>query len=269
MKIFNILFGKYKYITMTAIIAALIVGIITVLLCLYSSSSKDDSELPDRQSEIQSQADVADGTLSGDSCILLVCNSEKIGEAMFMTLVDFHIFAENIVITPLDMTVSDGNKTYAENYSYGGINDLIKSVETVRDCQIDRYVIIDKNGMSELTDIMGKVNIYVTEDYTYEASDKSYAVSAGQNELESDMLYGYLKIVSQHKNGVNNIADLLCTIVNSYLSAVNVDEAQNLFGKLCNCVNTDITISDYYTCNTDIEYLLTHNAKCIVFDKGE
>lgn len=261
------LFGKYRYITMSAIILILIASIIFVYFYFYSDKSENNDIKPSASTtEYQSTSDKNDGTLSGDSCILVVCNSEKIGEAIFMTLLDFHIFAERIIITPLDLNVTDGTKSYAENYAYGGINDLIVAVEKIRNCKIDRYVIIDKDGISKLTDILGSVNLYVSEDYTYESSDKSYTVSAGYNDLEAAMLYTFLKINSEKDN---KIAELLCSIVNTYLPEIDPNESQELFGELCNCVNTDITIGDYYTCSSDINYLLTHNTKCFIFDEGE
>lgn len=269
MNLLHKLFGKYKYITMSAIIFMLVIGI--VFVCIYFYSDIDDAAVADTtvmQTENQSDSQKNDGTLSGDSCILVVCNSDKIGEAVFMALLDFHIFAERIIVTPLDMSVSDGTKTYAQNYSYGGINDLVIAIEKVRNCNIDRYVTINKDGISSLTDTLGAVNLYVAENFTYESSDKSYTVESGYNDLEAAMLYTFLKISSSSENGVNKIAQLLSTIINSYLKDIRPEEAQELFGELCNCVNTDITVGDYYTCSSDIEYLLTHNTQCVVFDEG-
>ena len=263
------LFGKYKYITMSAIILLLIIGIIFVCIHFYSDNNTDPIDNSAIiQTERQSITHENDGTLSGDSCILLVCNGDKIGDAVFMALLDFNIFAERIIVTPLDMTVSDGTKTYAQNYAYGGINDLVDSIEKVRNCYIDRYVTINNEGISSLTDILGPVNLYVSEEYTYASSDKSYTVESGYNDLEASMLYTFLKINSKSADGGKKIAQLLCTIINSYLKDVKPEEAHELFGELCNCVNTDITIADYYTCSSDIEYLITHDTQCVVFDEG-
>ncbi len=255
---------------MAAIIFMLVIGIIFVWIHFYSDNdSAAVSDTTAMQTENQSVLQKNDGTLSGDSCILVVCNGEKIGEAVFMALLDFHIFAERIIVTPLDMSVSDGVKTYAQNYSYGGINDLVASIEKVRNCNIDRYVTINKDGISSLTDILGAVNLYVAEEYTYASSDKSYKVESGYNDLEAAMLYTFLKINSSDKNDISRIAQLLCTIINSYLKNIKPEDAQTLFGELCNCVNTDITVADYYTCRSDIEFLLTHDTQCVVFDEGE
>lgn len=270
MNYINKLISKNKYIIMSVVIFLLVAGIVFVCIYFYSDSdSKTNPKTDINNSKKIEQIDTSDNVLAGDSTILVVCNSETIGKAMFMALFDFHILSESIIITPLDMNVSDGTRTFDQSYSYGGINKLVASVESVRNCNIDRYAIIDKNGIGELTNILGKINLYVEEDFSYLASDKSYSVDAGYNNLESAMLYGYLKANCEQSDGYEKIADLLCTIVNYYITDIEADQAQNLFESLCNCVNTDITISDYFTCSSDIEYLLTHNTECFVYNKGE
>lgn len=250
---------------MSVTIVLLVAGIVFICVYFYSDSDTEQIENP-QQTDIFSEQD---NILAGDSTILLVCNSETISKPMFMVLFDFHILSESIIITPLNMNVADSGRTFAQSYSYGGINELVASVERVRNCNIDRYAVIDKNGISELTNILGKINLYIEEDYTYFASDKNYAVDAGYNNLESAMLYGYLKSICEESDNYEKIADILCTIVNYYISDIDADRAQELFEDLCNCVNTDITISDYFTCSSDIEYLLTHNTECFVYNKGE
>lgn len=263
--IYNFLI-KYKNIVMSAIIAILVLSIVLVWNIFYSDNNGDDGKVT---TTVNNAAfDDSDNVLSGDSTILFVCNDEVVGKAVFMFLLDFQIVSEKIVLTPLDMNVSDGKKSYSEYYSYGGANELVPAVEKVRNCDIDRYIIVSKDGISGITDVLGPVNLYVSEQFTYESSDKSYTVDAGYNDLESAMLYTFLKI-NYEKKSENEFAGILCEIINSYLNGVEATEAQSLFGELCNSINTDITIADYYTCSSDIEYLLTHNTKCFAFNEGE
>lgn len=264
--IYNFLI-KYKNIVMSAIIAVLVLSIILVWNMFYSdrNNAPDGNITTTGKHAVQ---DDSDNVLSGDSTILFVCNDEVVGKAVFMFLLDFQIVAEKIVLTPLDMNVSDGNKTYSESYSYGGANDLVASVEKVRNCDIDRYITISKDGISGITDVLGPVNLYVAEQFTYASSDKNYTVDVGYNDLEAAMLYTFLKINCEKKSE-SEFAQVLCEIINSYFENIDVAEAQSLFGELCNSINTDITIADYYTCSSDIEYLLTHKTKCVAFNEGE
>lgn len=202
-----------------------------------------------------------DNVFAGDCNILFVCNADGVGNAAFAMLLEFQIYSESISISMIDMTTSDGNQTFADSYSYGGVNSLINSIENVRNCSVNRYMIIDKSGVGQLTEILGKVNLYVTEGFTYTASDKSYAVAAGSNDMESDMLYTYLDILSK-KNDTSILADTLCDIINFYIAGISADNSEKLFGDICNCVVTDITITDYFSSKNDFEYLLSHNPEC-------
>lgn len=266
MKNFKLFLSKHKYILMSVIILILAAGIIAVGFYYFGGNDiEPENDFSEPDSKYYAVNNTTDGVLSGDSCILLVCNSKNIGEAMFMCLLDFHIFAEEIVVTPLNMDTSDGKHSYYDSYSYGGIDNLIDVVEKVRSCEIDRYAIIDEDGVCKLTDVMGKVNLYVSEDYTYESSDKSYSVSTGYNDLEASMLYTYLEINSNKENSEEIIAEIICTIINSYMSVIDKSQSQELFSELCNCVTTDITISDYYSASADIEYIIQNRAECIVY----
>lgn len=253
-------FIKHKYLVMSLILVVLVVCLIGVLL--HFGKKEEEPDVASALSSQPATENLSSDALCGDSRILLVCNGESNRDMLFLALFDFRVYAESIVITPLSPdTLSDGS-SYREKYAYGGIDLLVSAVESVRQCQIDRYAVIDRSGFSALTDSLGGVTLDVTESYTYESSDKSYQVETGENKLEAAMLYTYLKINAEKSDGPERVAVLLSLIVNDYLASVQKEDAQELFGALTNCVNTDITIADYYSCRTDIDYLLDHQTKC-------
>ena len=260
------MFYKYRFVIISAVIAALVTAIFIVLAVFYFP---DSSTVNDDVVKTDSTTQNTDDVFSGDNSILFVCNDETVGLPLFALIFDFHIYSETISVTPIDLNVSDGDKTYAEYYCYSGVDALIGAVERVRNTDIDRYMVIDKRGIGEFTEALGSVSLYVNEDYTYLASDKSYEVQAGSNELESEMLFTYLKIMCNKSNAQEKLSEAVVLIVNSYLDKMNEDDALDIFGSICNSVTTDITIADFYSWESDIRYLLSHNAKCVSFDKVE
>lgn len=261
------MFYKYRFIIISAVIAALVAAILVVLGVFYfpDSGTENEEEMHDESTAQNDNEDV----FSGDNSILFVCNDETVGMPLFALIFDFHIYSETISVTPVDLNVSDGEKTYSEYYCYSGVDALIGAVERVRNTDIDRYMVIDKRGIGEFTEALGSVSLYVNEDYTYLASDKSYEVKAGSNELESEMLFTYLKIMCNKSNAEEKLSEAVVLIVNSYLDKMSEDDALELFGSICNSVTTDITIADFYSWEGDIRYLLSHNAKCVSYDKVE
>lgn len=261
---FNKLFGKYKFITMSVILVLLVFCLIFVIINLYVSDDADESATTEIVSQSQLSHSEAEGSLAGDSSFLVVCNDDDSSDILFMFIADFRIYSASMIITPLspETVVSDG-KTYDDIYSYGGINMLRSGVESVRNVYIDRYAVLDRDGLIGITELMGEINILVEEDFTYQSSDKSYEVSVGENDMGSDMLFTYLMLYSR-KYGAEKFAVLVCDIINTYTSSVEKDDIEKLFAGLTNCFNTDVTISDYYSAKSDIEYLVDHYFKCII-----
>ncbi len=251
-------FRNKKNIILLSVIIVLLILICTVIAFCYKTENKNT--LNDNVNTTTANA-INDNVFAGDCNILFVCNAEGVGDVAFAMLLEFQIYSESISISMIDMTTSDGIQTFAESYSYGGINSLINSIENIRKCSVSRYMIIDRSGVGRLTEILGKVNLYVTEGFTYTASDKSYEVAAGNNDMDSDMLYTYLAILSKKSDSLI-LAETLCDIINFYISGISAENSEKLFGDICNCVVTDITITDYFSSKNDFEYLLSHNPEC-------
>lgn len=263
MKIF-----KKRYLIMGCLLAALVVILSVVVLVFYTGNNSDDIvDNPDYDNS-ESLTSSQSGLLNGDSTFLLVGNGKKPGEIIFMTLVEFRIYSESIIVTPLSYDTDVSGSTYGEYYAYGGISMLKNAVENTRQCKIDRYVVVDEDGFCDIVDMMGKVPVTVNEEFTYISSDKSYVVSVGDNEFESPLLYSYIKVIAA-KNNPELLADLLCTVINEYMPSVDSADAQEYFEVLCNYVNTDLSIADYYSCSADIAHLIDSETVCIPYYKGE
>ncbi len=267
--------SKYKLSLMALFLVFLLV--IAVITGVHFHNNPDSEQIsennavttrPENTLSSGTNGDEKDPELSGDSTFLVVCRDENGKNVIFMTLLDFRIYSENIILTMLSPDTRYGGRTYEDILSYGGIKMLVDAVESVRQCTVDRYAVTDREGFCEIADIMGKVPMNVTESFSYRSSDKSYEVEIGENEMESAMLYTYIKLNSEKPDGLKRVSELLCTVINTYLASADTEEAQELFGELCDCVNTNITVFDYYSCASDIEYLITHNAKCSVFEVG-
>lgn len=259
--------SKYKYIVMSFI---LIILVFILIFVIFKFNNNEETKIsaettafnPDALSEKTNQQ------LSGDSIFLVICQEKSASDVVFMTLVDFKIFGEKIIITPLDIETMTESGTFREKYEYGGISLLSESVENERNINIDRYAVINKDGFCDIIDLMGEVDLYVDEEFTYSSSEKSYHIGVGNNTLEAPMLYSYLKIKYKNSDDVE-FTELLCKIINSYLNTVEENDALRLFEDLSNCINSDLSISDYYSAENDIKHLINGNTTCIPYYEGE
>ncbi len=73
-------------------------------------------------------------------------------------------------------------------YAYGGPSLLIRTVEQVTGVRIDHYVAIDFEGIVEITDALGGVDVVVAET----TSNGPYTLPAGVNHLDGDRARWYL-----------------------------------------------------------------------------
>ncbi len=270
--IFNKLFGKYKFVTMSVILAFLTVCLIALIIFLFGN---EDGSLPEADSTVTEPTEYihedSGESLSGDSCILLLCSDTGSDDIIFMLLADFKIYSSSIVLTPLfPETKALNGKTLSENYSYGGINQLRDSIEQIRSIHIDRYAVLTRSGVTNLTELMGEITLDVKESFSYQSSDKTYEVEKGETQLGSDMLFTYFGVYAERYGDVKT-AELICNMANTYIASLKDTEIdhKNLFSKLTNCFSTDLTISDYYSALSDIEYLSKHDLKCTVADDME
>ena len=259
---FNKLSGKHKVVAVASAAFLVILCIVLVLVFVFSKGNNDKNDI--QPADSSSVAGAESQLLSGDSCFLVVCNDDKAGDIVFMFLADFRVYSSKLILTPLsaDTSATDG-RSYSEVYSYGGINLLRDKIEEVRNVDIDRYAILDRNGMSALTDLMGEVSLDVNEPFTYQSSDKSYEVEIGQTDMGSDMLFTYLRLYSQ-KYGPEKFVSLIRDMINKYLESIDVDDIEDTFAGLTNCFNTDVTISDYFSALNDITYLVEHDMECVL-----
>lgn len=248
--------------------SVVILILILIIILFVNINQKKDSGISDNNGASVSNAITDDSVLSGDSTFLVVVTGES-NDLTLSFLADFKVYSRKLVLTPLkNDTMSEDGRTYGECYAYGGINLLENSVEKIRNIEIDRYAVVSRSGISKITDIMGNVSIYVDEEFTYATSDKTYTVSAGDNEMGSDMLHTYISIISEKNNGEYSAVEVIASIINTYLQS-ELTASENLFGDITDCFNTNLTISDYYTAKNDIEHLLNGDFTCVLSESIE
>lgn len=261
---YYIFLKKHKFAVMWVVLAILVICLIATAVHFRSGSSdkpQTDNEIGE---SVLNGESISSDALTGDTLLLFVCTGDSKTDIVFSALFDFRIYSEKIIVTPLRLDTQYSGRTYEESFAYGGIDELISAVESVRKRSVDRYAVIDRDGFCSMFDILGKITLDVTEDYTYESSDKSSLVKKGENELDSSMLYSYFSLNAEKSDAQDRLGELICIVVNTFLSSFKDTQidAYELFGDLSNCVNTDVTVNDYYSCASDIEYLLSHDTVC-------
>ena len=105
---------------------------------------------------------------------------------------------------------------------------------------IDKYVILDSDGLKEMLSMFDGFSVNVIENVNYKSQDFNLTLSSGVQELSSDMTYKYLQISE------NKIREsIICDIIKSVLVADYVEDSEKLFTSFVNLCETDISVIDY------------------------
>jgi len=81
-----------------------------------------------------------------------------------------------------------GNNKINAAYAYGGPTLLIQTVENLTGVRIDHYAAIDFDGLIDVTDALGGVDVYVAETTSW----GDYTFTAGINHLDGDAARWYV-----------------------------------------------------------------------------
>jgi LCP family protein required for cell wall assembly len=81
-----------------------------------------------------------------------------------------------------------GKNKINASYAFGGPSLLIQTVEQLTEVRIDHYVAIDFDGLIQVTDDLGGVDVQVAET----SSNGPYTFPAGMNHLDGDQVRWYL-----------------------------------------------------------------------------
>ena len=196
--------------------------------------------------------------LTGKSNILFIVEAESGVDFLCVVLTDF----DN---KTMKVKCIDGG----ENVLYNGKTLRISSVYTMDYergikrylldkyiINIDKFVIFDKKQLKEVLSLFDGFTIDVKESVDYKSQDFKLTLSAGAQELSSDITYKYLQISdNQTKEAI------ICNIIRSVLVEKYVNNSEKLFTSFVNSCETDISVIDY---SDSIEVLKTY---CYADDK--
>ncbi|MFT7184363.1 MAG: LCP family protein required for cell wall assembly [Oceanicoccus sp.] len=140
-------------------------------------------------------------------------------------------------------------------YTYYGVDQLERMVQSVTGLEIDKYVQVDLDGFVEVVDIVGGIDVEVTEDiedWSYPNSKGGYdpySISAGVNHMSGEDALKYArsrKSTSDFDRAARQqgIIDSLRTKVVQLDSVMEMKELTELFQASLAYTDTDVSLLD-------------------------
>ncbi len=202
----------------------------------------------------------------GKSLFLVAVTSDDGKETRFINLIDVNLGDKTIRVIPFDHTAKNKKRkiSYSEILKTQGVKELVDSVETEMNVDIDRYVLFTDTGYKSVFRALGDVTVKVTRDIEYDTPDMFLELKKGENTIAPEKVFKYMKYLCETEKGYE-CSRLNCQIIVSAFEAFyNIEKfnsADTLFSKLINYCKSDISIVDYTENKDKIEYLIPKTSK--------
>ena len=190
--------------------------------------------------------------LTGKSNILFVIEAENGVDFLCVVSTDFDNKTMKVKCIDGGENVSYNGKTlrissvYSMDYERGIKKFLLDNYNI----NIDKYVIFDKKQLKEVLNLFDGFTIDVNNSVDYKSQDFNLTLSAGVQELSSDITYKYLQISNNQTRET-----IICNIIRSLLVEKYVNNSESLFTSFVNSCETDISVIDY---SESVEALKTY-----------
>ncbi|MCQ2462649.1 MAG: hypothetical protein MJ177_04500 [Clostridia bacterium] len=187
-------------------------------------------------------------SLSGKVNFLLSCQDTSTGNPRFIAILNTNLNNLSMRMYVLEqgttVTANDYTGNLNEHFLHGGMTQLVLAVEELTGISIERYICADDKNFLEATKLFDNITYEVPQTVVFAINGISYTLDAGRQEMTPDTVQKYLIHLCQSRENVE-LSNLLCSVINSYLTPINAMRSETVFKKLSNLFDTDISAMDY------------------------
>ena len=207
-----------------------------------------------------------DVVLQGDALFLVAVTSDDGKEIRFINLVDVNLAEKTIRVIPFDHTGKSKlhKLTYARVLVESGVKELVSSIESDENVEIDRYLLFTDTGYKSVFRALGEITVRVKKDIEYDTPDMFLELKKGENTIAPEKVFKYMKYICETEKGYECSKLNAEIIVFSFEAFYNIEKfssADSLFSKLINYCKSDISIVDYTENKDKIEYFIPKTSK--------
>jgi len=221
-------------------VIVLILGTISTVILLKNYDYDISNIVPDDESTSDTSdptvSDV-DQNISGEADILLAVHDGD--ELKFACIVKADASGKTISVCSLEI-----DSTLSEKFSSADEKNRMSifktSVSSYSDILIDRYISADYNQFTQVVATMGGVTLDIPHDISYNKNDIMLSLKRGEWKLVGANLLNYILISSPATQN-----EIISAILNEYMTKKNYDNAERIYSKLVNILDTDITAFDF------------------------
>ncbi len=184
--------------------------------------------------------------LKGKATFMLAGCSTNKDELYFVSLirVDVKEMKTDVCCIPTDAIVNGG--TIEQSFVSGGAGNLAQATSKYAQTKIDRYVVVDEKNFKKAISYLGNYSLTLQERIAYNGGEYALNLVKGKQTLTGDKLMHYIRYQEiQGGAYLNSQARIIGDMMDQMINEINYDKGEELFNKLINIVDSDISIVDY------------------------
>lgn len=154
---------------------------------------------------------------------------------------------------------SEETESIEKVYLSSGINELVNRLESALELEIEGHIGSDPEAFKSMINYFGGMDITVPEQIEYKGSEFSVILVKGKQNIKGDSLFKYLRYLGTlGEKGRNLQASAMLEMLDWVFKPANTKKSGNIFSRLSNTLETDLTIVDFSSSKKGID-VLTEN----------
>lgn len=245
-----------------AILIACVVAILAV--SVFVILSKNDFDIKsvlggDAPTESQPEQSVSDeAEIEASKTYLLWCADDSVSELRFAWLVNFTLPERRVKLCALDTDMRLGDEENRQSIKYifkhNGIKSLVSEMEEDFGFRIDGYIGSDDESFKSMVNYFGGFDITVPEQIDYRSGELTVILVKGKQNLKGDSLFKYIRYLGTlGERGRSLQAAALGEMLDFVFKPSNINRLGNIFSRISNTLETDLTIVDYSSAEEGIK----------------
>lgn len=203
-------------------------------------------------------------TFTGEYAFAALVTSDDKSAVYCAQLICVDLESKTVRVVPVDVLSDFSGQSFAA-FAKGASGDEIKRALSNRySIEVNRYLILTETKYKSVFRILGDITLNVPDDVAYDADNMFLELPRGENVLSSEKVHKYMRYISETfdgKTAAHRHAEICSAAFEAFFTSANYADADNLFARLVNCFDSDITIVDYTNSKEQLGSLVPQSPK--------
>ncbi len=229
-----------------------------LLLKYYDFDLSKIAKTQEEESSTEASETAAAQAFRGEYNFLLLCTADDGNEVRFAAVLTADMDHSELTVSPIEtdkpVAAPDGSRgTLEQMLDEGGVNRLVSALEHTCGITVAKYIRSTDSGFKAVINTVGGVVLTVPENIDVHSEKLTFIINQGEQTMNGDTLLKYLRY---HEGDLAEQAGILAALFRQKLTAAEYESAENIYTKMINTVESDISVLDFEQIKRGVSQLL-------------